>query len=55
MATKQPPVTPSGCRHCGVAHRDHMQRYTGAAGWHRYAPPTTDQIKARMLSRRDSR
>jgi hypothetical protein len=44
--------TPSGCRWCGVAHRDHMQRWTKTAGWHHWDPPTNAQILARMLARR---
>lgn len=46
---------PSGCQHCGTPKRDHMQRWTKSTGWHRYTPPTQEQIKARMLARRDSR
>lgn len=40
-----PPV-PSSCRWCGVEERCHGQRWT---------PPTTAQIKARMLARRAAR
>lgn len=43
----------NGCRHCGIPAREHYQR------WHRqiqehgkWVPPTQDQIKARMLTRR---
>ena len=45
-------VEPSGCRHCGVPEREHMQRWTTAAGWHQWAEPTQEQIAARMLARR---
>lgn len=43
---------PSGCRHCGLDQRDHMQRWTTEAGWHTWTPPTDEQIKARMRARR---
>lgn len=43
---------PSGCRWCGLAQRDHFQRWTRAAGWHGWTPPTPEQIKQRMKARR---
>ena len=47
---------PSGCRWCGIDQRDHAQRWTppskGGPGWHKWAQPTQEQIKARMLARR---
>lgn len=43
---------PSGCRWCGRGRHDHYQRWYGAAGWHEYEHPTTEQIKTRMLARR---
>jgi hypothetical protein len=43
---------PSGCRWCGIGQRGHFQRWTEAAGWHGWAMPTTEQIKARMIARR---
>ncbi|NRQ31319.1 hypothetical protein HII36_05630 [Nonomuraea sp. NN258] len=43
---------PAGCRWCGLAQRDHFQRWSRAAGWHLYIPPTQDQIKERMKARR---
>jgi len=46
---------PSGCTHCGLEQRDHGQRWTTAAGWHRYTPPTQQQIKDRMNARRSTR
>lgn len=45
-------TTPNGCRHCGIDHREHAQRWTDAAGWHQWTPPTQQQIKARMRARR---
>ena len=48
------PLTPSGCRHCGIDKLDHAQRYTTDAGWHQWTAPTTEQIKARMLARRNA-
>ena len=46
---------PSGCRHCGVEARDHFQRWASGVGWHQWVEPTREQIKARMLARRDPR
>ncbi|GAA4946275.1 hypothetical protein HD597_006788 [Nonomuraea thailandensis] len=43
---------PSGCRWCGLAQYDHFQRWSREVGFHRYAPPTQDQIKQRMKARR---
>ncbi|MEV1168573.1 hypothetical protein [Nonomuraea sp. NPDC049784] len=43
---------PNGCRWCGLAQRDHFQRWTPAAGWHGWTPPTQEQIKQRMKGRR---
>lgn len=49
---------PSGCRWCGVAQDSHFQRWSDARadavgkGWHVHEPPTTEQIKERMLGRR---
>lgn len=43
---------PDGCRHCGLPVREHMQRWSAHAGWHKWAAPTQDQIKDRMLARR---
>lgn len=43
---------PNGCRYCGLAQRDHFQRWARSAGWHCWTPPTQDQIKQRMKARR---
>jgi hypothetical protein len=43
---------PSGCRWCGLDRRLHFQRWTDAAGWHKWEHPTQEQFKARMLERR---
>lgn len=48
-------VEPSACRHCGIPDREHMQRWTTAAGWHMWVPPTKPQVLARMLMRRTQR
>ncbi|MEU4080381.1 hypothetical protein [Streptomyces venezuelae] len=45
-------TTPNGCRHCGIDHHEHAQRWTEAAKWHQWTPPTQQQIKARMRARR---
>ncbi|WP_242890160.1 hypothetical protein [Actinomadura litoris] len=43
---------PSGCRWCGLAEREHLQRWALGAGWHGWTEPTQKQRKARMLARR---
>jgi len=42
----------SGCRWCGTERHEHAQRWAAAAGWHKWAQPTQEQFKARMLARR---
>ncbi len=44
---------PSACRHCPHAEREHMQRWTASAGWHKWTPPTDAQRLARMTARRN--
>ncbi|MFF9785693.1 hypothetical protein [Streptomyces nigrescens] len=46
---------PSACRYCAIGRREHAQRWTAAAGWHQWTPPTQQQIKDRMLARRRAR
>ncbi|MFD8529448.1 hypothetical protein ACFV0L_18710 [Streptosporangium canum] len=53
--TEQVVAQPNGCRWCGIAQRDHYQRWTRLAGWHGWTPPTQDQIKHRMKARRSLR
>ena len=48
-------VEPSACRHCDVPKREHMQRWATATGWHQWSPPTQEQIKDRMHTRRANR
>lgn len=48
-------LTPSGCQHCGVERHDHFQRWTTEARWHKWTPPTQEQILARMKARRAAR
>jgi hypothetical protein len=45
-------VNPSGCRYCGINAREHARRWKPLVGWHKWAQPTQEQIKARMLARR---
>lgn len=47
-------VQPGACRYCPHTERDHMQRWTNTdnIGWHKWTPPTQDQIKDRMRARR---
>lgn len=42
---------PSGCEHCGLGQRLHFQRWTDAAGWHKFVPPTKEKIAERMRLR----
>lgn len=44
-------VEPSGCQHCGIPERDHMQRWKPGPGWHQWTAPTQEQILARMQAR----
>lgn len=46
------PRPPSGCAWCGLPQRNHCQRWSADAGWHRYEPPADWQILARMRARR---
>lgn len=46
---------PSGCTHCGIGERLHIQRWTQDNGWHTYTPPTQHQIYVRMFNRRRAR
>jgi hypothetical protein len=48
-------TTPAACRHCPHPQREHMQRWTAAAGWHRWTEPTDQQRLARMRERRNAR
>ncbi|WP_433355542.1 hypothetical protein ACQP25_17015 [Microtetraspora malaysiensis] len=50
--TEQVVAQPKGCRWCGLAQRDHYQRWSRLAGW---TPPTQEQIKQRMKARRTLR
>lgn len=45
-------TSPSACRWCGIDQREHAQRWKPPIGWHKWQPPTQQQIKARMLARR---
>ncbi|GII84570.1 hypothetical protein Ssi03_25600 [Sphaerisporangium siamense] len=49
------PVPPSGCRHCGVGEREHLQRWTAGVGWHFWVAPSARQRLERMLARRAAR
>ena len=46
---------PSACGHCGIPEREHAQRWKPPVGWHQWAAPTDEQIKARMKGRRAAR
>lgn len=46
-------IQPNGCRWCGINKRPHARQWTQEAGWHSWEQPTRDQIKQRMLARRN--
>ncbi|MET9436914.1 hypothetical protein [Streptomyces sp. NPDC006551] len=46
------PGNPNSCHWCSIDQRTHGRQYTEEAGWHSYVPPTSAQIKSRMLARR---
>ncbi|MFB7359694.1 hypothetical protein [Streptomyces gardneri] len=46
---------PSGCHWCGINERTHARQYTEGPGYHTWTQPTQDQIKTRMLARRNHR
>ena len=45
---------PNGCRFCGVDRETHLQRWAPGVEWHRWAVPTDEQRKARLLARREA-
>ena len=49
------PTAPSGCYWCGIEKRGHFNRWTASPGWHQWTPPTQEQIKQRMVARREAR
>lgn len=49
------PPAPYGCRWCGVQQSGHCTRWSNAARLHRWAPPTSAQILARMKARQAAR
>ncbi|MFD0358410.1 hypothetical protein ACFVHW_32460 [Streptomyces sp. NPDC127110] len=46
------PITPSGCRHCGVPEREHVRPWWLDSRWHDWAQPSDRQILRRMQMRR---
>lgn len=51
--TDEDPI--GGCAHCGICERDHAQRHTIAAGWHKWEAPDPDLLRRRMWYRRITR
>ncbi|WP_424891828.1 hypothetical protein [Streptomyces sp. XH2] len=45
-------TSPNACCYCGIEKREHLQRWKPLVGWHQWTPPTQEQIKARMITRR---
>ncbi|MEU6168040.1 hypothetical protein [Streptomyces tanashiensis] len=48
-------LAPSACRWCGIEERAHFQQWKAPVGWHTWQAPTQEQIKARMVARRQTR
>lgn len=46
---------PSGCHHCGLCKLGHFQRWTDAAGWHKFTEPSRELIAERMRAKYASR
>ena len=44
-----------GCAHCGIAKREHYQRWTIGVGWHAHVPPDPVLLRRRMWYRRTVR
>ena len=49
------PADPGSCRWCGVDKQSHYSRWTEEARWHLWTLPTPEQIKERMIERRNAR
>lgn len=47
--------TPSGCRWCGTEQGGHGRRWIPGKDMHSWEQPTQQQVKARMLARRNAR
>lgn len=43
---------PNACRWCGKNDREHSTEWVASVGFHRWATPTPQQRRARMLARR---
>lgn len=46
-----PKSPPSGCHHCGLRELEHFQRWTDAAGWHKFTEPSRELIAERTRAR----
>lgn len=46
---------PSSCGICGIVKRKHYSQWKNGVGWHTWIMPTQEQIKARMLFRRENK
>lgn len=49
------PEAPSGCRHCGVAEKNHPWLWIDGIGRHQYEAPSDQQVKQRMRERRQQK
>lgn len=47
-------MNPNGCTWCGVDELEHGGRWKPPVGWHNWEQPTDEQIKARMVTRREN-
>jgi hypothetical protein len=55
VTSPRPLPDPYGCSTCGEAKNWHGWQYHPDAGLHQWQTPTAEQIKARMLARRNAR
>ena len=47
-------ILPNGCRWCGIEQRGHARQYKPPVGWHEWEQPTSEQVKVRMLARKNA-
>lgn len=46
---------PSACGICGIPQRSHFRQWKQGIGWHTWVMPSDEQIKSRMIFRRNQR
>lgn len=48
-------IDPNACQYCNVSHKNSYSTWHPEIGWHYWVHPTDEQIKARMIERRNRR